>query len=68
VGHLGEFLRELLQPGVVVGLDDEVVVVEFIEVEGLFDHFAIFCETSVMFLIYRVREVRVGDGERERHL
>jgi hypothetical protein len=39
-----------LQPWIIVGLDDVVVVVELTEVESLLDHLAVLCEVGVMFL------------------
>ena len=45
-----KLVGERLQAGVVVGLDDEVVVLELVEVQRLLHHFGIFGQRPVEFL------------------
>ena len=45
-----ELVRERLQASVVVGLDDKVVVLELVEIEGLLHHLGVFGQLPVEFL------------------
>jgi hypothetical protein len=48
--HLFQFLRELLQLGIVVRLDHVVVAVQLVEVQRLLDHLAVLLQARTAFL------------------